>query len=141
MIKYLLKCNNKHEFESWFSDSKEFEKLKKKNLIECIFCYSKNIQKSIMSPNIVSKEKNVEKKFNNKEFDKIKKELIKIRKFVEKNFEFVGDKFPKEARNIYYDNKKNKNIYGTATPEEKLELEEEGIELASIPWINNKKEN
>mgnify|MGYP006104996093 CR=1 FL=1 len=141
MIKYLLKCKNKHEFESWFSDSKEFEKLKKKNLIECIFCHSKNIQKSIMSPNIVSKEKNVEKKFNNKEFDKIKKELIKIRKFVEKNFEFVGDKFPKEARNIYYDNKKNKNIYGTATPEEKLELEEEGIELASIPWINNKKEN
>ena len=141
MIRYLLKCNNKHEFESWFSDSKEFEKLKKKNLIECIFCHSKNIQKSIMSPNIVSKEKNVEKKFNNKEFDKIKKELIKIRKFVEKNFEFVGDKFPKEARNIYYDNKKNKNIYGIATPEEKLELEEEGIELASIPWINNKKEN
>ena len=141
MIKYLLKCKNKHEFESWFSDSKEFEKLKKKNLIECIFCHSKNIQKSIMSPNIASKEKNVEKKFNNKEFDKIKKELIKIRKFVEKNFEFVGDKFPKEARNIYYDNKKNKNIYGTATPEEKLELEEEGIELASIPWINNKKEN
>jgi|TARA_B110000914_G_C15401402_1_gene417391 hypothetical protein len=141
MIKYLLKCKNKHEFESWFSDSKEFEKLKKKNLIECIFCHSKNIQKSIMSPNIVSKEKNVEKKFNNKEFDKIKKELIKIRKFVEKNFEFVGDKFPKEARNIYYDNKKNKNIYGIATPEEKLELEEEGIELASIPWINNKKEN
>ena len=141
MIKYLLKCKNKHEFESWFSDSKEFEKLKKKNLIECIFCHSKNIQKSIMSPNIVSKEKNVEKKFNNKEFDKIKKELIKIRKFVEKNFEFVGDKFPKEARDIYYDNKKNKNIYGTATPEEKLELEEEGIELASIPWVNNKKEN
>jgi len=141
MIKYLLKCKNKHEFESWFSDSKEFEKLKKKNLIECIFCHSKNIQKSIMSPNIASKEKNVEKKFNNKEFDKIKKELIKIRKFVEKNFEFVGDKFPKEARNIYYDNKKNKNIYGIATPEEKLELEEEGIELASIPWINNKKEN
>ena len=141
MIKYLLKCNNKHEFESWFSDSKDFEKLKKKNLIECIFCYSKNIQKSIMSPNIASKKKNIEKKFNNEEFDKIKRELIKIRKFVEKNFEFVGDKFPKEARDIYYDNKKNKNIYGTATPEEKLELEEEGIELASIQWVNNKKKN
>ena len=141
MIKYLLKCNNKHEFESWFSDSKDFEKLKKKNLIECIFCHSKNIQKSIMSPNIASKKKNIEKKFNNEEFDKIKRELIKIRKFVEKNFEFVGDKFPKEARDIYYDNKKNKNIYGTATPEEKLELEEEGIELASIPWVNNKKKN
>ena len=53
MIKYILKCSKKHEFESWFSDSKEFEKLKKKKLIECIFCQSKNVDKSIMSPNVV----------------------------------------------------------------------------------------
>ena len=140
MIKYLLKCTNKHEFESWFSDSKDFEKLKKKNLIECIFCQSKKIDKSIMSPNIVGREKIIEKKFNNKEFNKIKKDLIKIRKFVEKNFEFVGDKFTKEVREIYYDNKKNKKIYGTTTLGERLELREEGIELTSIPWTN-KKEN
>ena len=138
MIKYLLKCNNKHEFESWFSDSKEFEKLKKKDLIECIICQSKNIDKSIMSPNIVGKKKIEEKKFDQKEFNKIKKDLLNIRKFVEKNFKFVGDKFPKEVREIYYDNKKNKNIYGTVTLEEKLELEEEGIDLATIPWVDNK---
>jgi len=138
MIKYLLKCNNKHEFESWFSESKEYEKLKKKNLIECIFCTSKDVSKSIMSPNIVVKKKAEEKKFNNNEFNKIKKDLIKMRKFIEKNFKFVGDKFPKEAREIYYDNKKNKNIYGTATLEERLELEEEGIDLASIPWVDTK---
>ena len=138
MIKYLLKCNNKHEFESWFSESKEYEKLKKKNLIECIFCTSKDVSKSIMSPNIVVKKKAEEKKFNNKEFNKIKKDLIRMRKFIEKNFKFVGDKFPKEAREIYYDNKKNKNIYGTATLEERLELEEEGIDLASIPWVDTK---
>ena len=138
MIKYLLKCGNKHEFQSWFSDSKEFEKLKKKNLIECIFCQSKNINKSIMSPNIASKEKITEKKFNNEEFKRIKKDLSKLRKFVEKNFEFVGDKFSKEVREIYYNDKKNKNIYGSVTSEERLELEEEGIELASIPWTNNK---
>ena len=139
MIKFLLKCSNKHEFESWFSESKEYEKLKKKKLIECIFCKSKNIDKSIMSPSVVGKNKSVEKQFSNKEFNKIKKDLLKIRKFVEKNFEFVGDKFSKEVREIYYDNKKNKKIYGTATSKERLELEEEGIELASIPWINNKK--
>ena len=138
MIKYLLKCSNKHEFESWFSESKEYEKLKKKKLIECIFCKSKNIDKSIMSPSVVGKNKSVEKQFSNKEFNKIKKDLLKIRKFVEKNFEFVGDKFPREVREIYYDNKKNKNIYGTVTAEEKLELEEEGINLASIPWEDNK---
>ena len=61
-----------------------------------------------------------------------------MRKFIEKNFKFVGDKFPKEAREIYYDNKKNKNIYGIATLEERLELEEEGIDLASIPWVDTK---
>ena len=111
MIKYLLACNNKHEFESWFSESKEYEKLKKRNLIECIFCKSKNVNKSIMSPNIVGKNKIVEKKFNNKEFNKIKKDLIKIRRFVEKNFEFVGKEFPKEVREIYYDKKKKKYLW------------------------------
>ena len=138
MIKYLLKCKNKHEFESWFANSKEYEKLKKKKLIECIFCKSQDVNKSIMSPNVVGKNNIENKIFNNKEFTKIKKNLIKIKKFVEKNFEFVGDRFPKEVREIYYDNKKNKNIYGTASLEERLELEEEGIELASIPWIDNK---
>jgi hypothetical protein len=113
MIKYLLKCKNNHEFESWFSESKEFEKLKKKKLIECIFCQSKNVDKSIMSPNIVGKEKIEEKKFNTKEFNKIKKDLLKIKKFVEKNFEFVGDKFSKEVREIYYDKKKKKYLWNS----------------------------
>ena len=138
MIKYLLKCKNKHEFESWFSNSKEYEKLKKKKLIECIFCKSQDVDKSIMSPNVVGKNNIEDKIFNNKEFIKIKKDLIKIKKFVEKNFEFVGDRFSREVREIYYDNKKNKNIYGTVSLKERLELEEEGIELASIPWIDNK---
>ena len=139
MIKYILKCNNKHELESWFSESKEYEKLRQKKLIECIFCKSRDIDKSIMSPNVVGKNKIAERKFNNKEFNKIKKDLIKMRKFVEKNFEFVGDKFSKEVREIYYNKKNNKNIYGTATLEERLELKEEGIDLVSIPWLDNKK--
>ena len=138
MIKYLLRCNSKHEFESWFSSSKEFERLKKKKLIECIFCLSKNVDKSIMSPSVLGKEKTIDKKFNNREFHKIKKDLLKIRKYVEKNFEFVGNNFPKEVREIYYDKNKNKNIYGTTTPEERSELEEEGIKLATVPWINDK---
>ena len=62
-----------------------------------------------------------------------------IRKFVERNFEFVGDRFPQEVRNLYYDKKKEeKNIYGTATTEEKNELREEGIELTTVPWISDK---
>jgi|TARA_B110000971_G_scaffold17176_1_gene15903 hypothetical protein len=91
-----------------------------------------------MSPNVNVKDKTKEKQFDSKEFNRIKKDLIKIRKFVKKNFKFVGDKFPKEAREIYYDNKQNKNIYGTATLQESKELEEEGIDLVSIPWVENK---
>tara|TARA_B100000530_G_C15562951_1_gene331320 strand:+ start:109 stop:531 length:423 start_codon:yes stop_codon:yes gene_type:complete len=136
MIKYNLKCNNKHEFESWFSSSKEFEKLRKKNLIECIYCKSKKVEKSIMSPVVLNKEEKIEQKKSLENFKKVQTELIKIRKFVEKNFENVGTNFPREVRNVYYDNRKNKNIYGQATPKDAEELREEGIEIASIPWVD-----
>ena len=135
MIKYNLKCKNKHEFESWFSDSKEFEKLLKKKLVECAFCKTKSIKKSIMSPRIAQKKK---LNFPNKEIRQMKKDLLKLRKFVEKNFEYVGDDFPREVRKVYYDKKKNKNIYGIASPKETEELKEEGIDLATIPWVDNK---
>ncbi len=141
MIKYILKCKNKHEFESWFLNSIEFERLKHKKLIKCIFCKSNNIEKSIMSPRIVGsskKEKEDENLSTSKEFAKIKRDLLKIRKFVEKNFEFVGDRFPREVRNVYYDKSKNQNIYGSATLEERDELKEEGIELTTIPWVSDK---
>jgi len=136
MIKYNLKCKNKHEFESWFSNSKEFEKLRTKKMIECIYCKSKVIEKSIMSPLVLNKEEKTKKEKSLEDFTKVKKELVKIRKFVEKNFENVGKNFSREVRNVYYDNRKNKNIYGQATPEETDELKEEGIEVASIPWVD-----
>ena len=135
MIKYNLKCKNKHEFESWFSDSKEFEKLIKKKLIECLFCKTKSVKKSIMSPRISHKKKI---NFPYKEIKRMKKDLAKLRKFVEKNFEYVGENFPREVRKVYYDKKRNKNIYGITTPKEAQELKEEGIDLASIPWVDNK---
>ena len=138
MIRYLLKCKSKHEFESWFANSKEYERLRKKNLIECIFCKSKKVGKSIMSPYVAGKKKNkVDNLSKDIEFIKINKDVQKIKKFFEKNFEFVGKKFPRAVREIYYDNKKNKNIYGTVSPKEKEELEEEGIELTSVPWTKD----
>ena len=124
MIKYILRCQNKHEFESWFLDSKEFEKLKKKTLLECIICNTQKVDKSIMSPSIVGKKDVRNKISDHVEFTKIKKDLNKLRRFIEKEFEFVGDKFSQEVREIYYDDKKNKNIYGTATFKEREELEE-----------------
>ena len=141
MIKYNLKCKNKHEFESWFSDSKEFEKLRQKKIIECTLCGTKNVQKSIMSPSILSKDQKEKNIQSTRYLKKIRRDLLKMRNFIEKNFNYVGDNFPQEVRNIYYDKNKNKNIYGKATPDEAEELREEGIELTTIPWIDNKKEN
>ena len=139
MIKYNLKCKNKHEFESWFLDSKEFDKLKSKKMIECIFCRTKSVEKSIMAPSVLNQEQKQKNQKSIKYIKKIQKDLLKMRNFVEKNFEYVGNNFPREVRNVYYDKRKNKNIYGKATPKETQELEEEGIELTAIPWIDNKK--
>ncbi len=137
MIKYNLKCQNNHEFESWFSDSHEFEKLNKKNLLECIYCESKDIRKSIMAPMVsVFKEKDDDIKKLDRNFKNKRESLINLRKYIEKNFEYVGKDFSKKVREIYYDKKNNKTIYGSTTLKERKELSEEGIDLLSIPWIN-----
>ena len=137
MIKYNLKCENDHEFESWFSDSQEYDKLDKKKLLECIYCSSNRIQKSIMSPMISGKKLDSDSFniFDQKLLDDRDK-LIKLRKYVENNFEFVGNNFSKKVREVYYDKKNNKSIYGTTTNKEREELAEEGIDLLSIPWVS-----
>ena len=140
MIKYNLKCHNDHEFESWFSNSKEYDKLNKTGLLECIYCSSKRINKSIMAPTILnSKEKNKQIGMIQQDFKDEKNKLLNLRKYIEKNFTYVGKDFGKKVREVYYDKKSKKGIYGTTTPEEREELAEEGINLLSIPWVN--KEN
>jgi hypothetical protein len=137
MIKYNLKCQNEHEFESWFSNSSEFDKLNKKGLLECIYCSSKKIKKSIMAP-VVSypKNKDEQKDIIDKNFKNEKDKLLKLRKFIEKNFDYVSKDFAKKVREVYYDKKNNKAIYGTTTYKEREELAEEGIDLISIPWVS-----
>ena len=134
MIKYKLQSKKNHEFTSWFANSSEFERLKKKKMLECIYCNSKDIKKSIMSPRVINKNK--ENKDYQKEIKKMKKDLTELRKFVENNFEYVGDKFARKVREVYYDENKKKNIYGISTEKERKDLMEEGIDLVSIPWID-----
>ena len=137
MIKYNLKCHNNHEFESWFSNSEEFDKLNKKDLLECIYCSSKKISKSIMSPRISNlNTKQEQLNLINRDIKNEKDQLLRLRKYIEKNFDYVGKDFSKKVREVYYDKKSKKAIYGTATSKEREELAEEGIDLLSIPWIN-----
>ena len=134
MIKYNLICKCGKVFESWFSGSTEFDLLSKKKLISCIYCESTSVKKSIMAPNLSSKLNKNTKKFKLEK--KIKKELIDFRRYIEKNCKNVGDNFTQEARSIHYDKKTSKGIYGKATPKETSELLDEGIEVATIPWID-----
>ena len=136
MIKYNLKCQNNHEFESWFSNSEEFDKLNKKNLLECIYCTSKKINKSIMSPMVSNKINKKKIELINKNFENEKNKLLQLKKYIEKNFDYVGKDFSKKVREVYYDKKSKRGIYGKTTSEEREELAEEGIDLLSIPWPN-----
>ena len=135
MIKYNLGCKCGKTFESWFSSSSEYDSLKKKKLIKCIYCNSINVKKTLMSPNLKQKSNKIR---NNAKFEKIvKKELIKFRRYIEKNCKDVGNNFSQEARAIHYDKKTSKGIYGKASKEETQELLEEGIEIATVPWIKD----
>ena len=138
MIKYNLICECGKTFESWFSSSNEYDVLRKKKLINCIYCDSTSVKKSIMAPNLLSKTNKTSQNTNLEK--KAKKQLLELRRYIEKNCKNVGNNFPREARNIHYDKKTSKGIYGKATPEETAELLEEGIEVATIPWPN-KSEN
>ena len=138
MIKYNLMCECGKTFESWFSSSDEYDVLRRKKLINCIYCDSILVRKSVMAPNLFNKTNKISKNTNLEK--KIKKQLLDLRKYIKKNCRNVGDNFPREARSIHYDKKTSKGIYGRATPEETAELLEEGIDVSTIPWPN-KSEN
>ena len=138
MIKYNLICKCGETFESWFSSSSEFDSLFKKKFIKCIYCESSSVKKTVMAPNLHRKSNEVLKKIKLEK--NIKKQLLDFRRYIEKNCRNVGENFTKEARSIHYDKKTSQGIYGKATPEETSELLEEGIEVATIPWVD-KSEN
>ena len=140
MIKYKLNCKNcEFSFDSWFASSKEYEKLKKKKLLNCHFCNSRKVEKSLMAPKLINKP--TLKNFDNQnlKIKKISNKIKEYQKFIKNNFEFVGKNFAYEARSIHYNNKKNiKGIYGEATKEEIKELKEEGVKTRIIPLIEDK---
>ena len=139
MIKYSLKCKDcSIEFESWFSSSREFDRLKKLKFLNCNACGSLKVEKSLMSPNLANTKKKVLDQ-NNPKSKEIKKKLKDYQKFIKENFKFVGDNFAYEARSIHYNKKKSKKgIYGNASLDDVKELKDEGIETEMIPWIEDK---
>ena len=140
MIKYRLVCKNCNlSFDSWFVSSNEFEKLKKKNYLNCHKCNSTKVEKTLMAPKTIKINNHLRIGNQRKELKVIKRKIVEYQNFIKKNFEYVGKNFAYEARSIHYDKKKKKKgIYGTASLNEINELKEEGIETNTIPWIKEK---
>ena len=139
MIKYQLNCKKcKIDFDSWFASSNEYERLKNKKLLSCIKCGSLQVGKSLMAPNLFSKNNKIETQ-ENKKILEIKNKLKEYKKFVEKNLDYVGENFAYEARSIHYGGKKRKKgIYGKASNDDIKDLSEEGIETQALPWFEDK---
>ena len=139
MIKYRLNCKKcKIDFDSWFASSSEYERLKIKKLLSCIKCGSLKVAKSLMAPNLFSKNNKIDTQ-ENKKILEIKNKLKEYKKFVEKNLDYVGNNFAYEARSIHYGGKKRKKgIYGKASNQDIKDLSEEGIETQALPWFEDK---
>ena len=139
MIKYNLKCEKDHNFDACFSDSSNFEKQNKKNLSLCPKCSSTKIEKNIMAPNIGSKKQSYTNALKTEK--NIEKIIKNVRKHVEKNYEYVGNKFADEARAIHYGEKEEREIYGETSVEEAVDLIEEGVNVTPLPGIDPKIKN
>jgi hypothetical protein len=157
MILYRLRCSDGHEFESWFKDSKSYERQERKSLIGCPVCGGAKIERALMTPRLGKSDKRGKAEVEAPPAavpapalspeqqqmaalarhmpKELREALLKVREQVEKNCEPVGDKFAEEARKIHYGESDKRGIYGETSEEEAEALAEEGIEFGRLPWI------
>ena len=131
MIKYQLLCDDDHEFEGWFRDSADFDRQSEEGLIECPVCGSEVVRKAVMAPAIGRKAGRSDRLAELRRDVAVAAE--RAREFVEQNFDYVGDKFPEEARKIHYGETKERSIYGEATGKDVRDLITEGVQVAPLP--------
>ena len=134
MIRYTLNCNNGHQFDSWFSDSASFEKLREKGHLECAICSSKKVEKSLMAPVVAPKKKET---LLSKQ-SALEKEIKALKQKIKATATDVGENFSAEARAMHYGEKEEKPIVGKTTIDEAKELAEEGIPFTPLPWSDDK---
>ena len=138
MIVFNLECKLCGiNFEGWFESSSEFTKQKKQKIINCPSCNSSSIKKALMTPNVSKKSNSKDKKVKKT----IATNISKYKKIIEKNFDYVGDKFTEEAKKIKYGETTDRPIYGEASIEQTKELIEEDINVVPLPFAPKRKEN
>ena len=147
MILYSLCCSKDHGFDAWFPNSAAFDKQAKKGIVACPICGDTKVRKAIMAPRIskgAAKAKEGGRSrppapspqpTNHVMAPQMREMLQELRKQVETNCDYVGDRFAEEARKIHYGETEERGIYGEASDSEATALEEEGIEVGRIPWL------
>jgi len=140
MIKYALACEHEHGFEGWFGSSADYDDQSARGLIDCPICGSKAVHKQIMAPAVAgtkAQASGTEMKPGMREM--VMEAMGKVRAHVEDNFDYVGDAFAREARDIHDGKSEERGIYGEATPAEVKSLVEDGVQVAQLPPAPPKK--
>jgi hypothetical protein len=156
MIRYALRCERDHTFESWFQDSAAYDQQVKRKLVSCPVCESVAIEKAIMAPGIVSKKGRERAEpvaapaapepapaaaaqeatpLVMTQERELRAKLKELRDHIVKNADNVGDHFPNEARKMHYGEIEHRPIYGEASPEEAKSLIDEGVEVSPLPVL------
>ena len=141
MIRYALTCDGGHQFESWFGDSKAYDTLRAADAVVCPQCGSAAVEKALMAPQVATARKKDARKAkvrlaaNHGMQAEAVAAIRKIRDHVKENADYVGDKFPEEARKIHYEEAEKRGIYGEASADEAKALVEEGIEFHPLPIL------
>ena len=145
MIKYTLVCEQRHEFDSWFASSTAYDKQEKRGLISCPTCNSSKVEKAIMAPRLSGTRKRRRAAAEtpaaapvamlSPQEQELRTKLKELRDHITKNADYVGKKFPEEARKMHYGETEHRSIYGEASIEAAKELSEEGIELHPLPVL------
>lgn len=142
MIRYRLVCKKSHEFDGWFRSSSDFDGQAEAGDVTCPVCGSAKVQKALMAPAIPRKGKSKPALPPAPETaERVSMMMAKLRDHVEKNYDYVGDRFAEEARRIHYEETERRDIYGETTLEEARELVEEGVEVAPLPGLTRPKAN
>ena len=155
MIRYTLRCEREHTFESWFQDSAAYDSQAKRKLVSCPICDSVKVEKAIMAPRIVGKKSRERAEpapapavdapapgatpsatpLMMAQERELRAKLKELRDHIVKNADNVGEKFPNEARKMHYGEIEHRPIYGEASPEEAKSLIDEGVEVSPLPVL------
>jgi hypothetical protein len=133
MIKYDLTCDHEHGFEGWFASSAEYDDQAGRGLVECPVCGSAAVRKQIMAPAVAGTKAKGAPDVAPQMRSMMMEAMGTVRAHVEENFDYVGDAFAREARDIHEGKSEERGIYGEATPTEVKKLVEDGVPVAPLP--------